>query len=97
MSIKDSYINKRVTSDTKDSLEEKIDRLMIMISKLTAQHDEHNKQFKPKTYEGKRRGQMRHFMINVVMVREIIRIDIDQTVGIEEFHLVVGYYVDEIT
>ena len=37
------------------------------------------------------------FMINLIMTREIIRIDIDQTVGIEEFHLVVGYNTDEIT
>ena len=37
------------------------------------------------------------FMISVIMTKEIIRIDMDQTVGIEEFHLVVGYYVGEIT
>ena len=34
-------------------------------------------------------------MINVIMTRETIRIDIDQTVGIEGFHLVVGYNVEK--
>ena len=60
MSTKDSYVNKRVTFDTKDALEEKIDRLMTMMSKLTAQDDEQNKQFKPKIYQGRRRGQVRN-------------------------------------
>ena len=36
MSLKDIYVNKRVTFDTKDGLEEKIDRLMTMMNKLTA-------------------------------------------------------------
>ena len=36
-------------------------------------------------------------MISITMAIETIRIDLDQTVGIEEFHLVVGYNVDEIT
>ena len=36
-------------------------------------------------------------MISAIMTKETIRIDIDQTVEIEEFHLVVGYNVDEIT
>ena len=61
MSIKDSYINKRVKFDTKDCLEEKIDRLMTMMSKLTAQDDGQNKQFKPKVFQGKRRGKTRNF------------------------------------
>ena len=37
-----------------------MDRVMTMMSKLTAQDDEQNKQFKPKVYQGKRRGQMRN-------------------------------------
>ena len=32
-----------------------------MMSKLAVQHDEQNKQFKPKIYQSKRRGQMRNF------------------------------------
>ena len=61
MSIKDSY-NKKVTFDTQDGLEEKIDRLTTMMSKLTAKDDGLNKQFKPKIFQGKRRGQTRIFM-----------------------------------
>ena len=47
MYIKDRYISNKVTFDTKDSLNEKIDRLTSMMSKLTAQDDNQNKQFKP--------------------------------------------------
>ena len=61
MSMIDSCIDKRVTFDTKDSLEEKVDRHTTMMSKLTAQDDEQGKQFKPKIYQGKRRRQMRSF------------------------------------
>ena len=61
MSIKDSYFNKRVTFDTKDVLEGKIDRLGTIMSKLMAQDNEHTKQFEPKIYQGKRRRQMRNF------------------------------------
>ena len=44
MSRKDGYANKRVTFDTQDSLEEKIDRLTTTMSKLIAQDDGQNKQ-----------------------------------------------------
>ena len=60
MGIKDSYVHKRVIFDTKDGLEEKIDRLMTMMNKLTTQ-DGQNKQFKPMIFQGKRRGQTRNF------------------------------------
>ena len=57
MNIKDGYISKKVTFDTQDSLDEKIDRLTSMMSKLTAQDDNQNKQFKCKIYQSKWRGQ----------------------------------------
>ena len=56
MNIKDGNISKKVT-DTQDSLDENIDRLVSMMSKLTAQDDDQIKQFKPKIYQSKRRGQ----------------------------------------
>ena len=59
MSIKDWYIRKEVTFGTQDGLEEKIDRLTSRMSKLTAQDDDQIKQFKPKIYHSKRRGQTR--------------------------------------
>ena len=61
MSIKDNYVNKRVTFDTKDGLQEKIGRLTTMMSVLTAHDDEQSKLFKPKIYQSKRREQMRNF------------------------------------
>ena len=48
MNIKDGYINKKVTFDTQDGLEEKIGRPTSMMSKLTAQDDDPVKQFEPK-------------------------------------------------
>ena len=56
MNIKDGYNSKKVTFDTQDSLDEKIDRLTSMMRKLTAQDDDQTKQFKPKIYQSKRRG-----------------------------------------
>ena len=60
MNIRDGYNSKKVTFDTWDSLEEKTDRLISMMSKLTPQDDSQNKQLKPKIYYGKRRGQTRN-------------------------------------
>ena len=50
MNTKDGYVSKKVTFGTHDGLEEKIDTLMSMMSKLTTQDDRQNKQFKPKIY-----------------------------------------------
>ena len=43
-----------------DGLEDKIDRLTVMMSQLTTKGKGFNKQFKPKIYQG-RRGQSRKF------------------------------------
>ena len=48
MNIKNGYISKKVPFNTQDALENKIDRLMSMMNKLTTQDDSQNKQFKPK-------------------------------------------------
>ena len=60
MSIKYSH-NKKVTFDTQDGLEDKTARLTVMMSKLAANNEETNKQFKTKIYQNKRRGKMRNF------------------------------------
>ena len=39
---------------------------------------------------------MRISMTNIIMIREIIRIGIDQVVEIREFHLVVEFNMDKI-
>ena len=61
ISINDGYVSKKMTFDIQDRLQEKIDRLMTMMNKLTAQDNEQNKQFKPKIFQSKRRGQTRDF------------------------------------
>ena len=61
MSTKESYNNKKVTFNTQDGLKDKIDRLMVMISKLAAKDDGINKKFKPQIYQSKRMGQSRNF------------------------------------
>ena len=61
MSIKDSYNNKKVTFDTQKGIEDKIDRLTVMIIKLAANDEGTNKQFKSQIYQSKRRGQTRNF------------------------------------
>ena len=43
--------------DTQDRLDDKIDKHTSMISKLTAQGSSQKRQFEPKIYQGKRRGQ----------------------------------------
>ena len=68
-------LSKRVTFNTPDSLEEKIDRLTKMMSKLTTQDNGQNEQFKPKVFQSKRRGQMRNFYGKcIIMTKETIRI-----------------------
>ena len=51
MSIKDGYNSKKVTFDTQDSLDDKINKLILTMSKLTAQDNNQSKQFKPKIYQ----------------------------------------------
>ena len=61
MSIQNGYNSKRVIFDMQDSLDDKIDRFTLMMSKLTAQGNDQNKQFEPKIDQNKWRGQSRNF------------------------------------
>ena len=61
MNIKDRYDSKKITFDMQDRLGDKIDKCISMMSKLTAQSNNQNKQFKPKIYQGKWRGQSRNY------------------------------------
>ena len=56
-----------------DSIEEKIDKRISMMSKLTTQDDDPVKLFKPKMYQRKRRGKAGKYMIDPIMVKEIIK------------------------
>ena len=61
MNIKDGYHSKKVTFDMYDRLDDKIDQLTLMMSKLKAQGNHQNRQFKPQIYQSKQRGQLRNY------------------------------------
>ena len=61
MSIKDGKNSKNVMFDMQDSLDDKIDKLTSMMRKLTAQDNNQNKQFKPKIYQSRWRGQSKNY------------------------------------
>ena len=50
MSVRDSQ-SKRVTCNTADDLERKIDRLTVMMGKLVTEDEGHPKPFKPQVYQ----------------------------------------------
>ena len=53
--------NKRVTFDMIDSLDQKIDKLMVMMGKLVTKEDRQDRQFKPHVYPTTTgRGETRH-------------------------------------
>ena len=66
------------------------------MSKLATKDDQTNKQLKLLIYQSKRRGRQEISMTNIIMIKETIRIDIDQTVEIEESNLVVEFSMDKI-
>ena len=59
MKVSDSnHTNEKAPSfNMQDRLDDKIDNLTSMMSKLTAQGDKQHKQFKPQIYHGKKSGQ----------------------------------------
>ena len=48
-------IEKTISFDIQDRLDDKMDKLTSMMSKLSAQGSKQNRPFKPKIYQGKRR------------------------------------------
>ena len=62
MKVSEGYhTNKKAVSfNTQDRLDDKIDKLTSMMSKLSPQGDKQDKRFKHKIYHGKRRGQAKH-------------------------------------
>ena len=57
MNMPDGYNSSKkvVTFDTQDMLEDKLDKITSMMSKLTAQDSSQNRPFKPKIYQAKRK------------------------------------------
>ena len=62
MSIQEGSSNTKrtVSFDTQDMLDNKIDKLTCMIRKLSTQYSNQNRPFKPKMYQGRKRGQGRY-------------------------------------
>ena len=63
MNIWNGYNNSKkvVTFDTQDRLDDNLEQITSTMSKLTAQASSQNRPFKPKIYQGKRRGQARNY------------------------------------
>ena len=60
MNIKEGF-GKRVTFNMTDGIEQKIDKLVVMMGKLLLEDEGQNRQFKPQVYQSNRgRGQTRH-------------------------------------
>ena len=73
LNIRDRYNSKKVVMfDMQDRLDDKIDKLTFMMSKLTSQDNNQNKQLKAKIYQGKGEDKQKNNMIRV-----IIRINTD--------------------
>ena len=53
MNIRDGF-NKRVTFDTTDGMEQKIDKLMVMMGNLVTEDKGQNKPFKLRVYQSNR-------------------------------------------
>ena len=53
--------NRKVSFDTKDEIGDKIDKLMVMISKLATRDSRTNRQFKPQVHQSTGRGQNRNY------------------------------------
>ena len=63
MSMRDGH-QRRVSFDTKEELGDKIDKLAVMIGKLTTKDSRMNKQFKPQIHQSRGRGQNRNYNNN---------------------------------
>ena len=62
MDIRNEYNSKKVvTFNMQDRLDDKLDKITSIMSKLTAQGSNQNRPFKPKIYPGERRGQTRNY------------------------------------
>ena len=60
MSIREGA-NRRVSFDTKEQLNDKIDKLTVMVGKLAAKDSGRTRQFKPQIHQSKGRGQNRGY------------------------------------
>ena len=94
MNARDGYNSKKVvTFGIQYRLDDKIDKLNSKTSKLTAQGNNQNKPFKPKIYQGKRKGQTRDYY-DQGNYQNSYRSNRDRRIG--ECHLGVELNIDRI-
>ena len=79
MNIRDGF-NKKVTFNMTNSMEQKIDKLMVMVGKLVTEDRGQNKLFMLRVYQSNR-GRA---WLGVNLIREDIKADLGQTVHTEE-------------
>ena len=60
MNIKDGH-HRKVSFDTRDELGNKVDKLTVMIGKLTTRKSGTNRQFRPQIHQSRGRGQNRNY------------------------------------
>ena len=60
MSIREG-VNRKVSFDTRDKLENKIDKLTVMLGRLAGKDNNEKRPFKPQIYQDRGRGQNRGY------------------------------------
>ena len=75
INIREGQNSSRVSFDTREDLDHKIDKLAVMIGKLAAKDSRKVRPFKPQIHQNTGRGQNRD------IIKEIIRIDMGQIMG----------------
>ena len=68
--------SRRVTFDTREELEDNIDKLAVMIGKLAARDSGSSRQFKPQIYQSKEEDRIEEIMTDTMMISEIIKTNI---------------------
>ena len=92
MNIRDGYSSKKVVMfDTQDRLDNKIDKLTSVKSKLTAQSSSQIGSLNPKFIEAKGEDKQ-----EIIMIRANIKIDTSKIIEIEECHIEVELSMDKI-
>ena len=71
--MKENYNKKGSHLTQKNGLENKTDRLTVMMSKLATKDNGINKQFKPRYIKAKEEDRVEISMISLIMIEEIIR------------------------
>ena len=94
MDIQDGYSNNKkvATFDTQERLDDKLHKIMFMMSKQTARGSSQNRSVNPKIYQANKEDKL-----DIIMIKIDIRIGVYQTVVIGEHHIEEEISMDKIT